>query len=122
MKASSTQPAAGVHAPGAAAAEKPAAPLSEAAASVVSATERLETLYTEATTLADSLGDASSELNEFIHEQAHTRPYAALGVAAGAGFILAGGLTPKVGGLLLTLGGKMLANRLLREVLDSAQA
>jgi ElaB/YqjD/DUF883 family membrane-anchored ribosome-binding protein len=120
MKSSSTQPASDAFTPGTA--DHRAAPASEAAATVVTATERLETIYTEATTLAESVGDATAELSEFIHEQAHTRPYAALGVAAGAGFILAGGLTPKVGGLLLTLGGKMLANRLLRGVLDSAQA
>ncbi len=84
--------------------------------------ERFEEVYTEATTLAESLSDAAHDVNEYVHEQARERPYVALGAAAGLGFVLAGGLTPKVGSLLFTVGGRLLAQRVLREVLGSSVA
>lgn len=57
--------------------------------------EELGALGDEARALASSLNRIYDETCSTVCEQARVRPYTLLGVAAGAGFILGGGL-PKV--------------------------
>jgi len=73
--------------------------------------------------LKDALGDVTSSLNDlyraadaFATEHARERPYVLLGVAAGIGFILGGGLASRVGGALLGVGTRMATSRLLEEL------
>jgi len=74
----------------------------------------------DATALAQTLNTAADEVQQFVQSQLEQRPYATLGVAAGAGFILGGGLSVKLGSVLFGIGGRLLANVLLREVLRPA--
>ncbi|RYF11556.1 MAG: hypothetical protein EOO40_03100 [Deltaproteobacteria bacterium] len=79
-------------------------------------TGHFEEVYDEATELGEALQAAAEDARAFVRLQATTRPYVTLGVAASAGFVLAGGLSPKVGAMLVKMGGRLLANRLLGEV------
>ena len=85
-------------------------------------TERFEEIYEEANDLGTTLRATSKDAQAFICAQARSRPYATVGVAATAGFILAGGLSPRVGGALLTYGGRFLAGRLVRQIINAADA
>jgi len=49
----------------------------------------------------------------FVGKHAQQRPYVVLGAALGVGFVLGGGLASRMGGRLLTFGGKMLVSRAL---------
>jgi hypothetical protein len=49
----------------------------------------------------------------FLGHHARERPHVVLGAAAGIGFVLGGGLASRVGGFMLTVGGRLLMNRLL---------
>jgi len=62
-----------------------------------------------------SLGDLYRAADSFASEQARERPHVALGVAAGVGFILGGGLASRLGGTLLSVGTRLVATRLLEE-------
>jgi len=75
------------------------------------------TLQQDITALSQTLNDAAQDVSTALREQVKSRPYATLGVAAGIGYILGGGLTMRVGALLLGTGGRMVTNMLLREVL-----
>ncbi|HEX4475610.1 MAG TPA: hypothetical protein VH142_11065 [Polyangiaceae bacterium] len=56
----------------------------------------------------------------FLGRQTRERPRVVLGAAAGIGFVLGGGLASRVGGLIVTIGGRLLANRMLKDVLPGA--
>jgi hypothetical protein len=49
----------------------------------------------------------------FVGKQAQQRPYVVLGTALGIGFVLGGGLATRLGGRLVSFGGKMLVSRAL---------
>jgi len=77
-----------------------------------------EAVRSDANALAQSLGNAAQEVGTYIQQQLQERPYQTLGVAAGIGYILGGGLTLRVTSLLLGTGGRMLASMALREVMS----
>jgi ElaB/YqjD/DUF883 family membrane-anchored ribosome-binding protein len=66
----------------------------------------------EAQQLQQSVGEAADAVYAQLADHATQRPYRTLGTAAGIGFVLAGGLTPKVAGLMLSFGSKWLLGRL----------
>jgi len=74
-------------------------------------------LRSDVEALSETVGHAAQEMGSYVREQLRERPYAALGAAAGLGFVLGGGLTLRVGSLLFGTGGRMLASMVLREVL-----
>lgn len=74
--------------------------------------------YNNAQQLADSVQDVQSQLSDALSHQAKTRPYIALGAAAGLGFVLAGGLTVRLTSKLVGLGGRMLVSAAMKNLLD----
>jgi ElaB/YqjD/DUF883 family membrane-anchored ribosome-binding protein len=66
-----------------------------------------------------SLGDLYRAADSFASEQTRTRPHVALGVAAGVGFVLGGGLASRIGGTLLSVGTRLVATRFLEEWLST---
>ena len=66
-----------------------------------------------------SLGDLYRAADSFASEQTRERPHVALGVAAGVGFVLGGGLASRLGGTLLSVGTRLVATRLLEEWLST---
>ena len=81
----------------------------------------LDDIAEEVQSLGESLRGATDEAHEVLAEQASTRPYLTLGAAAGAGFVLAGGLTPKISAWLLSYGGRMLLGKLGRSLLSGGR-
>jgi len=79
--------------------------------------EARQDLRADVEALSETVGHAAQELGSYVREQLRERPYAALGAAAGLGFVLGGGLTLRVGSLLFGTGGRILASMVLREVL-----
>lgn len=65
--------------------------------------------------VVSSTGELYRSADAFATEQVQIRPHAVLGVAAGIGFILGGGLASRVGGTLLTVGARLAASRLFEE-------
>ena len=67
----------------------------------------------------DEVVTSTSELyraaDAFAVEQVHARPHTVLGVAAGIGFVLGGGLASRVGSTLLTVGARLVASRFLED-------
>jgi ElaB/YqjD/DUF883 family membrane-anchored ribosome-binding protein len=73
--------------------------------------------------LRDALEDVKSSLGDLYHaadtfatEQARERPYVFLGVAAGVGFVLGGGLASRLGSTLLGVGSRLAASRIMEEL------
>jgi hypothetical protein len=62
---------------------------------------------------ASSVNDLYQVSQGFMERQARERPYAVLGTAAGVGFILGGGLASRIAGILLAIGGRVLATQVL---------
>jgi ElaB/YqjD/DUF883 family membrane-anchored ribosome-binding protein len=75
-------------------------------------TAHLDDIVDEAQQLQQSVGEAADAVYAQLADHATQRPYRTLGTAAGIGFVLAGGLTPKVAGLMLSFGSKWLLGRL----------
>jgi len=69
--------------------------------------------------VSSSLGDLYRAADSFASEQTRTRPHVALGVAAGVGFVLGGGLASRLGGTLLSVGTRLVATRFLEEWLST---
>jgi len=63
--------------------------------------------------VTSSVGDLYRAADTFATEQARERPYVFLGVAAGIGFVLGGGLASRLGATLLGVGSRLAASRLL---------
>jgi len=74
----------------------------------------------DANALGQSLNEATQQAGAYLKEQLQARPYATLGIAAGAGFVLGGGLSLRLSSTLLTVGGRMVASKLLQDVLTPA--
>jgi len=68
--------------------------------------------------VSSSLGDLYRAADAFTTEQTRVRPRVVLGAAAGIGFVLGGGLASRLGGTLLSVGGRLLASRFLEEGLS----
>jgi hypothetical protein len=61
---------------------------------------------------ASSMNDLYHVSQEFLERQTRERPYAVLGIAAGIGFVFGGGLASRFGGVLLSIGGRVLASQI----------
>lgn len=70
--------------------------------------------------VVSSVGDLYNATDAFLGRHTRARPRVVLGAAAGIGFVLGGGLASRVGGLIVTIGGRILANRVLKDVLPGA--
>jgi ElaB/YqjD/DUF883 family membrane-anchored ribosome-binding protein len=66
--------------------------------------------------VTSSVGDLYRAADTFATEQARERPYVFLGVAAGVGFVLGGGLASRLGATLLGVGSRLAASRLFEEL------
>ena len=68
---------------------------------------------------ADEVASSVEELyrvaNAFLGQQVEERPYAVLGVAAGVGFVLGGGLASRLGGTLANYGVRILMSRFMSD-------
>lgn len=71
----------------------------------------------EAKQFVASLGELSGETERALRDAMTERPYAALGIAVGAGYVLGGGLRAKLTAVLLAFAGRMIANRLASQLL-----
>lgn len=63
--------------------------------------EHCREIYDDTDALAAAVRDATDELGRYLTEQMEERPYATLGMAAGAGHVLAGGFRPRLRAVLL---------------------
>jgi len=86
------------------------------------------TSATTPTELRDALDDVTSSLGDlyraadaFATEQARERPYVFLGVAAGIGFVLGGGLASRLGSTMLGVGSRLAVSRVLEEITTTAK-
>jgi ElaB/YqjD/DUF883 family membrane-anchored ribosome-binding protein len=86
------------------------------------------TSTTTPTELRDALDDVTSSMSDlyraadaFATEQARERPYVFLGVAAGIGFVLGGGLASRLGSTLLGVGSRLAVSRVLEELTTAAK-
>jgi ElaB/YqjD/DUF883 family membrane-anchored ribosome-binding protein len=72
-----------------------------------------------------SLGTLYTAVDAALQKQVQANPYATLGVAAGVGFVLGGGLASPMGQMLLRVGvrafGPPLVNALIHGALERAQ-
>lgn len=72
-----------------------------------------------------SLGELYTAVDGALHKQVQANPYATLGVAAGVGFVLGGGLASPMGQMLLRVGvrafGPPLVNALIQNALERAK-
>ena len=66
--------------------------------------------------VTSSVGDLYRAADTFATEQARERPYVFLGVAAGVGFVLGGGLASRLGSTLLGVGSRLAASRIMEEL------
>ncbi|HEX4339482.1 MAG TPA: hypothetical protein VH062_26430 [Polyangiaceae bacterium] len=76
--------------------------------------------------LKDAWSDVTTSVNDlyraadtFATEQTRMRPHVVLGVAAGVGFVLGGGLASRLGSTLLGVGTRLVASRFLEELTAS---
>lgn len=70
-------------------------------------------MATEARALFDSIERGSAELSEVLREQVLEHPWAMLGAGVALGYVLGGGLTLRLSGLVLAAAGRAaLANAL----------
>ena len=58
-------------------------------------------IHHDAHALAAAVQEAAHDLERYLSEQVEERPYAALGVAAGVGYVLGGGLRSRLTTVLL---------------------
>jgi len=67
-------------------------------------------------TLGASVGQLAQEARNSLQTMAEERPYAAIAVVAGFGFLIAGGLGTRVTASLLGIGGRMLVRSVIAGV------
>ena len=58
-------------------------------------------IHHDAHALAAAVQDATDDLERYLTEQVQQRPYSTLGVAAGVGYVLGGGLSSRLTAVLL---------------------
>jgi len=68
--------------------------------------------------VASSIEQLYRVSNGYLGRQADERPYAVLGIAAGIGFVLGGGLASRLGGTLSTIGSKMFLSHMVDQWLS----
>jgi len=62
--------------------------------------EHSREIHDDVHALAAAVQDAADDLERYVTEQVHRRPWSTLGVAAGVGFVLGGGLRSRLTALL----------------------
>jgi hypothetical protein len=67
--------------------------------------------------VASSVEELYRVANDYVGRRAEDRPYVVLGAAFGIGFVLGGGLASRLGGVVATLGSKLLVSRLFESQL-----
>jgi len=70
----------------------------------------------DAATLAGTVQDATDGVQHFLTEQVKQRPYSALGIAAGIGYAMGGGLSSRLTTVVLAAATRMAMALAAREV------
>ena len=78
--------------------------------------ESTRQVRSEAEALASTVGDVAGELEGRLRDSFQRRPYATLAVAAGAGYVLGGGIPSKLTRVVLGLGARAAAAALIGKV------
>src|SRR4051812_44330177 len=73
----------------------------------------------EAAELASSISELGNDLSGIIVEQLEQRPYAVLGVAAAAGYVLGGGIASRLTRVGLGIAVRMGMGMLVRQVVEA---
>lgn len=73
-------------------------------------------IHHDAHALATAVQDAADDLERYVTEQVHRRPYGTLGVAAAVGFVLGGGLRSRLTAVLLSTATRMAMALAAREL------
>jgi len=80
----------------------------------------------DAATLAASVQDAADGVRRYLTEQAGQRPFSTVGVAAGVGYVLGGGLRSRLTAVLLGAATRVATTLVARElgsrIVDSGSA
>lgn len=79
-------------------------------------------LFDQAAHLVGTLQRGHGELGEQLAGASATRPYVAIGAAAGLGFVLGGGLTFGLTRRLIGLGGRYAVSMAMRRLMQAAAA
>jgi hypothetical protein len=74
----------------------------------------------EAEHLAETLRLARGEWEQLLRQQLKERPYAALAVAVGVGYVIGGGLAPRIVHTLASSGSRLALGVLLQRVLATS--
>ncbi len=82
----------------------------------------LDDIVDDAQSLSSSVGEAVDEVYQNVAQEATKHPYRTLGAAAGVGFVLAGGLTPRIAGLAMSMGSKWLLGQLRDQIMPRSDA
>lgn len=90
------------------------------ATSNMSLGERSREVRDQATALSKSVQTAVKDIDQVLERQMVERPYAVLGIAAGVGFVLGGGLSPMIFRRALGLGTKLAIDLALAGALGAA--
>ncbi len=73
-------------------------------------------IYDDAQALRNAVGTAADDLKYYLTDQASRRPYRTLGVAAGVGFVLGGGLRSRLTSVFLGAATKVAVSMAAREI------
>lgn len=68
--------------------------------------------------LASSLGELSQDVSSYVQEQVRSRPWAVLGVAAGVGYLLGGGLPSRITRAGFSIAARMSMGMLMRQLME----
>lgn len=77
-------------------------------------------LFDHASQLVATLQQGHQELGKRMAEGSASRPYVAMGAAAGVGFVLGGGLTFALTRRLVMFGGRMAVSMAMRRIMENA--
>jgi ElaB/YqjD/DUF883 family membrane-anchored ribosome-binding protein len=77
---------------------------------------------TEARQLLDAIERGSSELSAVLREQVRERPWVSLGTGVAVGYVLGGGLTLKLSGILMAAVGRAALANAISAAQRGAQA
>ena len=70
----------------------------------------------DAEALAGSVQEAAGQIENSVAAQMRERPWRTLGLAAGAGFVIGGGLATRTTRLLLAIGGRLAFTMMVQEL------
>ena len=73
-------------------------------------------IYHDAATLAAEVRGTTADLERYLIEQVEERPYTTLGVAAGVGYVLGGGLSSRLTVVLLGAATRLVTVLAVREL------